>query len=232
MRKWSPRGFKRRAASAYNKIGGPDVVRRREVATSFAKKHDLVYFHAVGSENDHAPIIRGSTASPKQSDSNFCIGTHAGYDMALIERAADVEFVGFETTSHRWYVLEIDLKRARHVPYLFIGTRQLTKAFFAKVLVSHRDVRYLQLENVNSHATSFHGTYALVASPTTLPTLHDIFNDETLHMMAAHKYPFTIEVEGDTLVLFTDAEKPSEQLIDKLLHYGLWYAKRLDETLG
>lgn len=231
MRKWSPRSLKKRATSAYNKIGGPDVVKRREIATSFAKKHDLVYFHTVGSENDHVPIIRGSTASPKQIDSNFCIGTHAGYDMTLIERAADIEFVGFETTSHRWYVLEIDLKRARHTPYVFIGTKQLTKAFYAKVLVSHRDVRYLQLEKSNPHAAPFHGNYALICSPSTLPAIHNIFNDDTLHMMAAHKYPFTIEVEGDTLVLFTEADKPNEQLIDRLLHYGLWFAKRLDETL-
>lgn len=231
MRKWSPGSLKKRATRAYNRIGGTDVVKRREVATSFAKKHGLVYFHTVGTEKDEAPIIRGSTANPNQVDSNFCIGTHAGYDMAVIERSADVEFIGFETTSHRWYVVEIDLKNARHVPYIFIGTKQLTKAFFAKILVSRRDIRYLQLEDINSHASSFHGTYALVSSPSSLTTLQAIFNDEVLHSISAHKHPFTIEVEGDTLIVFTEAEKPNEQLLDKLLHYGLWFAKRLDEVV-
>lgn len=231
MRKWSPGSLRKRATRAYNRVGGPDVVKRREIATSFAKKHDLIYFHTVGAESDNAPIIRGSTANPKQIDSNFCIGTHAGYDMALIERSADVEFVGFETTSHKWYVLEIDLKQTRHAPYIFMGTRQLTKAFYAKVLVSHRDVRYLQLETVNPHSAAFHGTYALVSSANSLPLLHSIFSDESLAMIAAHKNPFTIEVEGDSLILFTDAEKPSEQLLDKLLHYGLWFARKLDESV-
>lgn len=231
MHRWSPRVLRKRATSAYKKVGGSDVVKRREIATSFAKKHDLIYFHTVGSEQDNVSIIRGSTANARQADSNFCIGTHAGYDMAFIERAADVEFIGFETTSHRWYVLEIDLKRTRHAPYIFLGTKQLSRAFYAKVLVSHRDVRYLQLESLHSHASTFHGTYALVASPASQPVLHGLFDDETIHTIAAHKYPFTIEVEGDSLILFTEAEKPSEQLIDKLLHYGLWFAKKIDETI-
>lgn len=231
MRKWHPKILRKKAASKYKKIGGSDVVRRREIATSFAKKHNLVYFHTVGADTDNAPIIRGSTATPSHVDSNFCIGTHAGYDMTVIERTADVDFVGFESTTHRWYVLEIDLKHTRSAPYIFLGTKQLTKAFFAKVLVSHRNVRYMQLESPHSHSATFHGTYALVASPASLPELHRLFNDETLHTIAEHKYPFSIEIEGDSMILFTEAEKPNEQLIDKLLHYGLWLAKRIDESI-
>jgi hypothetical protein len=231
MRKWSPGRLRRKATSAYNRVGGSDVVKRREIATSFAKRHNLVYFHTVGSEDEATPIIRGVTAGPRQTDSNFCIGTHAGYDMALIERAADIEFIGFQSTSHTWYVLEIDLKNAHRIPFVFVGTKQLPKAFYAKVLISRRDIRYLQLDTVNSHAASFHGTYALISSPNNLTLLHEVFDDETINMMAAHKYPFSIEIEGDSLILFTEAIKPNEQLIDKLLHYGLWFAKKLDETL-
>ena len=231
LRKLSPRRLKKRAARAYNRVGGSDVLKRREIATAFAKKHDLVYFYTVGADSDSAPVIRGMTAAQHQVDSNFCIGTHVGYDMAVIERKVDVAFVGFETTSHRLHVLEIDLSNARNLPFIFIGTRQLTKAFYAKVLVSRRDIRYLQLDAARTRASLFHGTYALIASPNTLPLLDRLFADDVLTAMAAHKYPFSVEIEGDSLIVFTEADKPSEQLMNKLLHYGLWLAKEIDARL-
>jgi len=226
MTKWS---LRKRASRTYQRIGGSDVVKRRMVMTEFAHKHDLIYFHTVSAEEDSVPVIRGSTATPKQVDSNVSIGTHAGYDMVLIERAGDVEFIGFESTFHRWYVLEIDLKYARNVPFVFLGTQQLTKAFYAKVLTSHRDVRYLQLASQAASTAAFHGHYALIASPTHLPLLHRLFDEEAVTMIGTHKRPFTVEIEGDSLILFAEAEKANEQLLDQLLHYGLWLARRIDE---
>ena len=229
--KWSPAKLKKRASGAYYRVGGSDTVRRRVILTDFASKHDLVYFHSVSSDDDRAPVIRGATATVNQRDSNFCIGTHAGYDMALIERAADVRFVGFETTAHKWYVLEIDLKRARNLPFIFLGTRQLTKAFYAKVLTSRRNIRYIQLDSSQKDMNAFHGTYALIASPSELATIYRLFTHDVIDSIAAHKHPFTVEIEGDSLIIFTEADKPSAQLADKLLHYGLWLAKTIDEQI-
>lgn len=231
MVKWSPAHFKKRATRAYNRVGGSDVVKRREIMTAFAEKHDLVYFHTVSADNDKAPVIRGLTAAPGQVDSNFCIGTHAGYDMALIERTADVRFIGFDGTLHRWYVLEIDLKRAHSLPFIFLGTKQLTKAFYAKVLTSRRNIRYLQLDSLVANMHAFHGHYALIASPSQLALIYQLFTEEVVDMIAAHKRPFTVEIEGDSLILFTEADKPSEQLVNQLLHYGLWLARHIDEQV-
>lgn len=229
MQKWTPKQLKKRAVRAYHRVGGSDVVKRRDVAMAFAEKHGLVYFHTVSADSDKAPVIRGSTVAPKHIDSNFCLGTHAGYDMAIIERTADVEFGDFEPSFHHWYVLEIDLKHARELPYLFVGTKQQSKAYYARVLTSHRGVAHLQFHS-KAHA-GFGGNYVVIASPNDLPLLERLFDDETVAMMAAHKWPFSLETDGDSIILTTLAEKPSEQLIDKLLHYGLWFAKRIDEKL-
>ncbi len=229
--KWSPAQLRKRATRAYHRVGGSDVVKRRVVMTDFAAKHDLVYFKSVSSSDDNAPVIRGATMAPNQMDSNFCIGTHAGYDMALIERAADVRFVGFEPTFHRWYVLEIDLKNAHDLPFIFLGTKQLTKAFYARVLTSRRHIRYIQLDSSQKDMNAFHGTYALIASPSELATIYKLFAHDVVDAIAAHKHPFTIEIEGDSLIIFTEADKPSAQLVDKLLHYGLWLAKEIDERV-
>lgn len=231
MQKWNSKHLKNRATRAYHRIGGSDVVKRRDAATTFAEKHGLVYFHTVTDDDEKAPVVRGSTVAPHQIDSNFCLGFHAGYDMALIERAADVEFGNFEPSFHRWYVLEIDLKRAHGLPFIFIGTKQQSKAYYARVLTSRRGIAHLQLQTPKGQSPDFHSNYALIASPNDLPLIYSLFDDETLDMMGKHKWPFSIEIEGDSIILVTDAEKPSEQLIDKLLHYGLWFAKRIDEKL-
>src|SRR5882757_273867 len=67
------------------------TVRRRTVV-DFARQHKLIYFRSVQSGGQFVPVIRGSTASPDQTDMNFCIGTHAGYDLALLERTGTVAF--------------------------------------------------------------------------------------------------------------------------------------------
>lgn len=228
MPTWSKLRITKRAKRAYNRVGGSDVVKRREVAMAFASKHGLTYFHTVSANDDAAPMIRGTTANVKQRDSNYCIGTHDGYDMAVVERAADIEFIGFETTYHNWYVLQIDLKKAHSLPFVFIGTKELPKAFYAKVLTSHRDIRYVQFAETTQETVALHGNYAMITSPIQMPFLQEVFDREVRTAMAAHKHPFAVEIEGDSLIVFTEAHKPSEQLLDRLLHYGLWLAKRID----
>lgn len=230
MNKLHPKRIKKQVTRAYHRVGGSDVVKRREAATAFAEKHQLVYFHTVSADDEHAPVIRGSTVAPHQIDSNFCIGTHAGYDMAVIERSADVAFGNFESSFHRWYVLEIDLKNARDLPFVFLGTKQQSKAYYARVLTGHRGVAHIQINEAGP--AGFHGHYAVIAAPNDYTLLQRLFDGETMHMMAEHRYPFSLEIEGDSIILTTLADKPSEQLIDKLLHYGLWFAKRIDEVLA
>ncbi len=230
MKKWHPAHIKKRATRAYHRVGGSDVVKRRDAATAFAEKHGLVYFHTVSADSDAAPVVRGSTVAPHQVDSNFCIGTHAGYDMALMERAADVTFGKFESSFHRWYVLEIDLKRASGLPYLFVGTKQQSKAYYARVLTSRRGLAHVSLHGATS-VPRFYSNYVLISSPTDLPALQKLFSDDTVAVMAAQAWPFSLEIDDDSIIVTTLADKPSEQLMNKLLHYGLWFAKQIDEKL-
>lgn len=228
---WSPKHLKKRVTRAYHRIGGSDVVRRHDIAVRFAKKHGLVYFHTVTTDTDDAPVIRGSTATHDQIDSNFCIGTHSGYDMALIERSADIAYRNFDTSFHRWYVLEIDLKHAHGLPFTFIGTKQQTKAHYARVLTSHRGVAHVHMPSYDS-AHPFNAHYAVIAPPNELPRIQTLLDTPTIDRMSSHAYPFAVEIEDDTMIVITDAQKPSEQLLDKLLHYGLWLAKHIDETMN
>lgn len=204
---------------------------RQKAVVRFAKKHDLIYFHSAHPEGGDAPVLRGSSVSVDQVDANFCIGSHAGYDMAFVERLASVAFENYKSTIHRWYVLQIDLKHAHDLPFVFVGTKQQPKAYYARILTSQRDARYLTIGENDEKGALFHATYALLASPAELHLLHKLFTNEVIESVATYKYPFAVEIEGDSLMVMTEAVRPSEQLLDELLHYGLWFAKEIDKRL-
>ncbi len=201
----------------------------RKAVIDFAKRHDLVYFSSVRS--DDVPVIRGSTATAKYVDNSYSIGTHAGYDMALVDRTSVIEYENYPTSTHRWYVIQIDLHSARDLPYIFVGTRQQTKAYYARVLVSHRQTGYISPDVLAAYGATFHSRYAIIGSPADIPIIHRLLTDDIVHSIATHRYPFAVEIEGSNLSVITEALAPNQQLLNKLLHYGLWFAKQIDERL-
>lgn len=216
----------RRLTNGLSSVGA-----RRRIVVGFAKKHRLIYFKSVSPGGQTTHVIRGSSMSPGQIDANHCIGTHAGYDLSLVERTASVESGGYKSSLHRWYVLQIDLKSATNLPFIFVGTRQQTKAYYARLLQTHRQLTHLALETGAQENASFNSYHVVLASPAQLPTVYKLFNDEMIDTIAAHNYPFAVEIEDDSLILITEAMKPNQQLLDKLLHYGLWMAKQIDQRL-
>lgn len=231
MSKWHPKHLKKRVTRAYHRAGGSDVVNRRDAAMRFAKQHKFVYFHTAAANADAKPIIKGSTVAPHQVDSNFCIGSHSGYDVTVIERAADVHFGKFEASFHRWYVIKINLKQATNLPYFFVGTKQQSKAYYARVLTAHRGIARLEIDHAQ-HSPAFHSNYVLIGAPHNLHLLHQLFDEPTIASMGQHAWPFTIEIDDDSVILTTLADTPSEQLLNKMLHYGLWFARRIDIKLA
>lgn len=229
MPEWQAETFKKGASKLTDTLRG--VSSRKKAVVAFAKKHRLIYFQSAHPDSEETPVIRGTTVSPDQVDSHFCIGSHADYDMAFVERLARVAFEGYKTTIHHWYVLQIDLKHSHNLPFVFLGTKQQTKAYYARVLTGHREARYLSLASAADKSAKFHATYALLASPADLSLLYHLFADDVIDSLATYRHPFAIEIDGDSVTVITDAQKPSEQLLDELLHYGLWIAKTIDGRL-
>jgi len=201
---------------------------RRKTVVAFARKHQFVYFKTVPAGSLESPVVRGSSSAPDQVDSNYCVGSHAGYDMTLVERLASASFEGHKTTVRRWYVLQIDLKHASNVPFVFLGTRQQSKAYYARILATHRDISYLSIPSLADSSAVFHAAHALLASPAQFDWLQRLFTDDVIATIAAYHHLFAVEIEGENLFVMTEALVPSEQLLDKLLHYGLWFAKKVD----
>ena len=203
----------------------------KKAAKKFAKENKLIYFESINPDGQPLPVVRGAKMSLDQVDANYCFGTHAGYDVVLADRTATVKYEGYKSTPHHWYVLQVDLHKA-NVPYMFIGTRQQTKAFYAGVLSAHRELRYLTLASSADRAAAFHGHYAVLASPAQTQLLYQLLDERMINILGGHKYPFAMEFDGDSLYIMTDTKKASQQLLAKLLHYGLWLAKEVDQRLS
>lgn len=227
MAVWRPETLKKHTDKLSRVLTASSL--RRKTVVSFARKHQLIYFKSVPAENNDSPAIRGSSVAPGQIDSNYCVGSHAGYDIALVERLAAASFEGHRTTTRRWYVLQIDLKQASNLPFIFLGTRQQSKAYYARILATHRDINYVSLPSLADSSAAFHAAYALLASPAEFGWLQQLFTDDIMTTIAAYQHLFAVEIEGESLLVMTEALVPSEQLLDKLLHYGLWLAKQVDE---
>lgn len=205
---------------------------RRKAAVAFAKQHKFAYFHKVDPEKEPTHLVRGSTSMPDEEDVNICIGTHNHYDIVLLERSGTIAFEDYGSSQHRWYVLQIDLKHASGLPFAFIGTKQQTRAYYARLLTKYRQLYHLVIDSKAEGNLSFHGKYVVLASPSNAHLMTRLLNKDMIDAIVGHNFPFAVEIEGDSLMIITEAAKPNQQLLNRLLHYGLWFAKEIDEKLA
>jgi hypothetical protein len=216
--------------TAYDKAGLSEVARRRRTVTKFAARHGLIHFSSVGNETSHISIIRGATAALDQKDSNICIGSHDGYDIVFFERQATSSHPSHEPVRHHWLVMSFDLHEHPSLPFVFIGTKQQSKTFYANLFATRREVRHLEpsfytgSEHIGHH-------YSIIASPAEQLFLTQLLSTPITETMARYHHSFAIEVQDDTLTVITDASQFSEQTLSKMMHYGLWLARHIDNTI-
>lgn len=221
--------FKNHAARAYDAIGLSDTAARRRVIAKFAQKFGLIYFRTIDAAGTQPGIIKGLTNHIDQKDSNMCIGQHDGYDMVFIERTATVEAAGYPPSRHRWHIMEFDLHSHDNLPFLFIGTRQQSRTFYAKLFSIHREVRHVDAGMYLQSPKQFQSNYAVVASPSEHLFVARVLTEEITATMAKHQQPFAIEIQGDSLFVITEASIGTTiQSLTRMLHYGIWLARHID----
>lgn len=200
---------------------------RQKVIRDFARKFHFVYFASSISGLERADAIRGSTSAHGQTDRHICIGSHDGYDAVLLERHVTFESTAAPTASHEWLILQIDLHTTYPFPFVFLGTKQQSKAFYARLFTTRREVRLLDSEHY-VQTKRFDSQFTLVASPAEEIMLAQILSQQVTDAMLKHKLPFAVEIHEDRLLVITDAVHPTEQSLSRMLHYGLWLARHLD----
>lgn len=222
--------FTSQLKTVYDKAGLSEQAQQRRSIMKFAEHHGLIYFANNRSASLSVPIVRGVTSSIDQRDVNICIGTHNTYDIVFLERFATVSHPEYPSTKHHWHILSFDLHSHSNLPFVFIGTKQQSKTFYANLFTTKREARQLEPSffEVSKH---FNAHYTIVASPAEQLLLTQLLTAPITATMAKYQHPFAIEIQDDTLSVITDSRQASEASLSKMLHYGLWLAAHIDANV-
>lgn len=226
--------FNTQLKSAYSRSGLSEVANRQRTIAKFAKQFRLVHFRSSTASSSQLGVIRGMTASIDQKDRNICIGTHDGYDIAFVERTATTAFgddPNYPPVIHRWHIMEFDLHSHSNLPFVFIGTKQQSLTFYAKLFSMHRDARHINPAEYTKNPVHFGRHYAVVSSPAEQMLLSQLLTDTITDTMAKHQQPFAIEIQGDSLFVITQVTQTTNRSLTQMLHYGIWLAKHIDTAV-
>lgn len=196
-----------------------DKFMSQRIMKQFAAKHHFVYFGAVDARNDDHELIRGITASTSHADSHYTVGTFQGHDVMLVERRNKLTFPGKADSSHRWLVLEFDLKRTG-LPHIFINTRRHSDTFYANFRLG-----FAHLHDVTSLTVSL-GKAGVYARTEALPVLHTLFSpDFVATLQSFNNFDYEIS-DGQVFVYAVSA--PNPVVLTDMLRVGAWLANYLD----
>ena len=222
--------FTSQLKTAYNNAGLSESAKRRRAIMRFAAHHSLIYFSSKKNGALHVPIVKGVTSSIDQTDTNICIGTHSGYDVIFLERFASISHPNHPSSRHHWHIMSFDLHSHGSFPFVFIGTRQQSRAFYANLFASKRDARLLEPAAYTT-AKHFNAHYTIISSPAEQLILAQLLTAPITATMAKYQHPFAIEIQGDTLSVITDSRQTTESSLSKMMHYGLWLAEHIDTNI-
>lgn len=193
---------------------------------AFAKKRHLVYFSSIDTTQNDVQVVRGVTLGISSGDKHHVFGGHDGYDMAVVLRH------GEPGTDHEWIVMQFDLHTAVNLPHMIIGKKAEAKILFESLLGIHRDLQMHEFAEPKSHHSKFIKHFVLYAPPAHAPTVEYVISPELTNALVDHVHRIVIEIEEDSVYLTVDRPSLSVQYIDKMMHYGIQFAKHIDEKMG
>lgn len=217
----------RRASSLL--IGTPSRlsgdIRDKRTFAEFAKKRHLVYFGNIDTSANDSQVVRGITLGLSSGDKQHVFGTHDGYDMAVVQRQG-------ETEGRFWVVMQFDLHTAVSLPHMIIGKETEARPLFESLLGIHRDLQLHHFTEPEQHHSKFSTHFVTYAPPAHAPLVEYVVSPELTNALVDHIHRIVIEVEGDSVYLIVDNPSLSVQYLDKMMHYGIQFAKHIDEKMG
>lgn len=203
----------------------------RRIFMQFAEKVGFVYFGYVDQRSDEHRLIRGLTVSSNHRDTNYCIGTYEGYDIALVERVDTIKFPGKPTKRHDWIIMTFDLRTSYDIPHIFLGLHTHSDTFYAHLFTKFSHLAQIPLGNTIPYDKGFLSRYVLYASPDQSLTAKQLFDPTLAKTIADHFGSLTVEVVDGTVYVYAEHQRPSQQLLEKMLKYGLWLTRTIDYKL-
>lgn len=201
----------------------------RRVFTHFAEKTGLVYFGFVNQRDDEHRLVRGLTQSAHHKDENYCIGSHEGYDVTLVQRSDMLHFPGKPKKGHTWLIMAFDLHSNVDLPHLFLGLHTHGDTFYSQVFTKFPQLSAVPMGHLGTYGGTFASRYALYSPVAQLLVAQRLFGTEAAEKIMDSFGSLTLEVADNVLYVYSEHQRPTQALLNRMLTSGLWLAKKLDE---
>lgn len=190
----------------------------------FADKYGLVFFGAVDQKADDFKLVRGFTISRTQIDDMYTVGTVEGYDTSFVARNDLVLTRGrFEKRCH-WFIVSVDLHTEATLPHMYVGPQAANDLFEA----AYSQLRPVFLGNTAGYPPKFSSNYTVYARPSDVIEIERLFPPAVAGVVISHFGNMSLELEDNTVHVYSESKYPDEALIDKMLQNAIWLAKIFD----
>lgn len=202
----------------------------RRTYQQFAEKLGFVYFGFVDQRSDEHRLVRGLTVSATQRDNHYCVGTYEGYDISVVERTDTIVFPGKAPKPQEWIIMTFDLQRLVDLPHVFVGLHTHGDAFYAQLFTKFRHFHPVLLQESQGYDPRFLHHYAVYAKPAQALSAARLFDPAMSKVVADHFTGLTIEISEGCLYVYAEQQQPTAALLSRMLTYGTWLAKTLDQA--
>jgi hypothetical protein len=192
----------------------------------FAEKIGLMYFGYVDQRDDEHRLVRGHTVSQTHRDDHYCVGTLKGYDVMMVLRNDEIAVATGRrrVEQYHWLIITIDLRTKHELPHSYIGHHTREHAFRA----SFEQLSPLAIGNLHQYDHHFMSDYTVYAKATHALEVEHMITPAMSEVIAAHFSGASIEIEDNTIFLYLESERPSEQQLERAVSNGLWLAESID----
>jgi hypothetical protein len=147
----------------------------------------------------------------------------------LVERVDTIRFPGKPTRTHDWIIMTFDLHTSVDIPHIFLGLHTHSDTFYAHLFTKFSQLSKVPLGTFDPYDTAFTNKYSMYSEPAQILAAQHLFNREITKTIADHFGSLTIEVTEGCLYVYAEHQRPSVALLEKMIKYGAWLAKSIDD---
>lgn len=200
------------------------VKNKKRIINNFCDDYGLVYFGSVSQREDDHQIVRGLTVSNAHKDSHYCIGSNDGYDVIFVERSDTI----LTNNRHVWHIMEIDLKLAKDLPHIFIGSPTHGMGFHTLLKTKYPYLSCAPLGAFGKHSTEFTDFFYMFTRPDQWVMAERIFTPDITETVGKHFRGLVLEIAKDSLFVYSEKPYLTPQLLTTMLTNGIWLARMID----
>ena len=198
---------------------------RRKAIRTIGEAHGFVYFGAVDQHEDEHHVVRGFSASTSHEDDAYMVGAVDGIDVRIVDRSDMVELPGGVTESHQWLIVEATLPIEKDLPRFFLLPTHHESTHYKQVF---HGLRALEQIDMTNHSHELQSRYTVYAAPGDSTEIDELFPVETTKVIAAHFWPFAIEIYENTVYLYSVETPLTKHDVLAGIKNSAWLAQTLE----